>query len=419
MLMNPSLKDFWATQDVRYRILYGGRASSKSYDAVAELVRLTSKYKTKVLAARQFQNKITESVYTLIVETIERFGIKDHYTITERSIKHKTNGSEFIFLGIWRNIDEIKSTEGIDILYIEEAHALTEQQWDILNPTIRKKNSEIWCVFNPRSRLDFSWKRLVENPLPKSVVRKINYDENPFLSETMMEVIVEAEKEDREKFEHVYLGYPNESSDTALFAFKDVDRAMNRNGEASGATVIGCDVARYGNDSTVLAVRSGLWVKSILQRSKLSITEVADWTAHISNISGADAVVVDTIGIGAGVHDILMRQGIFSIDGNFGMKASEENTYMNKRAESYFKLSNAMKRGLSIPNDDELAEELLAIEYTFTESGKVKIIPKDKIKELLGRSPDKADALALTYFTDVMSSQQEEAVADFVPSNLY
>jgi len=418
--MNKHLKDFWETRDVRYRILYGGRASSKSYDAVAELVRLTSKFKTKVLAARQFQNKITESVYTLIVETIARFGLETQYSITERTIKHKFNGSEFIFLGIWRNIDEIKSTEGVDILYIEEAHALTEEQWDILNPTIRKRNSEIWCVFNPRSRLDFSWKRLVENPLPKSVVKKINYDENPFLSDTMLEVIEEAKKEDYEKFEHVYLGYPNESSETALFTYKDIDRAMSRNADSSGSTVIGCDVARFGNDSTVLVVRSGLWVKSILQRTKLSITEVADWTSHISNITAADAVVVDTIGIGAGVHDILIRQGVFSIDGNFGMKASEENTYINKRAESYFKLADAVKRGLALPKDDELAEELLAIEYTFNESGKVKIMPKDKIKEILGRSPDKADALALTYFTQVFSSidvgRNEEA---YVAPNLF
>jgi len=419
-LMNKHLKDFWETRDVRYRILYGGRASSKSYDAVAELVRLTSKFKTKVLAARQFQNKITESVYTLIVETIQRFGLEDQYSITERTIKHKFNGSEFIFLGIWRNIDEIKSTEGIDILYIEEAHALTEQQWDILNPTIRKRNSEIWCVFNPRSRLDFSWKRLVENPLPKSVVRKINYDENEFLSDTMLEVIEDAKKEDYEKYEHVYLGYPNESSETALFTYKDIDRAMSRNAEATGATVIGVDIARYGSDSTVITVRTGLWVKSILQRKNLSVTEVADWVHHIYNITDADAVIVDSIGLGAGLLDILITKGVRVVDGNVGFKAADTDTYFNKRAEAYFKLADAVKRGLALPRDsDELAEELLSVEYTFSENGKVKIMPKDKMKEVLGRSPDLADSLMLTYFTDIYKSDDAGIADNFIPSNLF
>ena len=67
----------------------------------------------------------------------------------------------------------------------------------------------------------------------------------------------------------------------------------------------------------------------------------------------------------------------------------------------YFKLREAIKRGASIPNDDELIEELLSIEYQFTESGKIKIKAKDQIKEDLGRSPDKADAFALLFFRDV------------------
>ena len=92
------------------------------------------------------------------------------------------------------------------------------------------------------------------------------------------------------------------------------------------------------------------------------------------------------------------------------MKPSDDKTYVNKRAESYFRLSQAFKRGLSVPDNPQLMEELLAISYEFGENGKVKIISKDKIKEELGRSPDLADALALTYFTDVMSSGSREIV---------
>lgn len=417
--MNPVLRDFWETP-ARYKVLYGGRASSKTWDAAAHAVRLTSNIKLKFMCVRQFQANIRESVYTIIKDTIERYGLTHEYNITDRTITHKITGSQFIFYGLWRNIDEVKSTEGIDVLWIEEGHNLTQDQFDTLDPTIRKQGSEIWLIFNPRSRIDYAWKNFVEKPLPNSIVRKINYTENPFLSETMLNVINAEKEKDLERFEHIYLGYPTEGSETALFTFKDIDRAMNRNASGSGSTVVGCDVARYGDDSTVLCIRSGLWVKSILQKRKLSITETADWTSTVANIAGADAVVVDTIGVGAGVHDILKRQGVFSIDGNFGMRAAQDNTYYNKRAEAYFKLADAVKRGLALPKDDDLAAELLAIEYVFMENGKVKIESKDKIKERLGRSPDKADALALTYFTDIHYRRDEkDYISDFVAPNVF
>lgn len=425
--MNPVLRSFWTQKyladktPIRYRVLYGGRASSKSWDASGRAIFIASQAKVKVLCGRQFQNKISESVYTLLVKTIERFGMTSEFKITDTSIKHKITGSEFIFLGLWRNIDEIKSLEDIDILWLEEAHALTKEQWDIIDPTIRKQGSEIWVIFNPRSRLDFGWKRFVEKPLASSIIRKINYDENPFLSETMKQVIAQAKIDDPENFDNIYLGYPNESSETALFTFKDVERAMNRNGDASGTTVIGCDVARFGDDSSVLATRSGMWVKSILKRNKLRITETADWASRISTLFQADAIIVDTIGMGVGVHDILIKKGEFAIDGNFGMKPSNPDVYYNKRAESYARLAEAVKKGLSLPHDDELAEELLAIEYKFNEAGRMQIEPKDKLKDRLGRSPDKADAVALTFFTDIASRSKEEnaRIDSYVAPNVF
>ncbi|EPO2685815.1 phage terminase large subunit, partial [Shigella flexneri] len=73
-------------------------------------------------------------------------------------------GSEFVFYGLWRNIEEIKSLEGIDVLWLEEAHALTEYQWKILEPTIRKEGSECWFIFNPGLVTDFVWRNFVVDP---------------------------------------------------------------------------------------------------------------------------------------------------------------------------------------------------------------------------------------------------------------
>ncbi|EPO3205342.1 phage terminase large subunit, partial [Shigella flexneri] len=109
----------------------------------------------------QIQNKIEESVYTLLKIQIDRFGLRHRFRILNNKIINRVTGSEFVFYGLWRNIEEIKSLEGIDVLWLEEAHALTEYQWKILEPTIRKEGSECWFIFNPGLVTDFVWRNFV------------------------------------------------------------------------------------------------------------------------------------------------------------------------------------------------------------------------------------------------------------------
>ena len=138
--LNKILRDFWDTP-ARNRILFGGRSSSKSWDAAGRAVGLARIAKLKFLCARQFQNKIDESVFPLLKSQINRFGFQKEFDIIKNKITHKRTGSEFIFTGLWNHIDEIKSLEGVDVLWIEEAHNLMEDQWKILEPTIRKEHS--------------------------------------------------------------------------------------------------------------------------------------------------------------------------------------------------------------------------------------------------------------------------------------
>lgn len=186
--LNPALKDFWLAP-ARNRVLYGGRSSSKSWDAAGFIIFLACNYKLRVCCARQFQNKIAESVYTLLKIQIERFGLESQFKILDNSIVNLKTGTEFLFYGLWRSIDEVKSLEGIDILWLEEAHNLTADQWKVLEPTIRKEGSQVWIIFNPKLATDFAYKRFVSKPPPNTVIRKINYDENPFLSQTMIDKI--------------------------------------------------------------------------------------------------------------------------------------------------------------------------------------------------------------------------------------
>ena len=176
--LNPCLREFWMTK-ARNKVLYGGRASSKSWDAAGFATYLADNLKLRVLCTRQFQNRIDESVYSLLKIQIDRFGLNHRFKITDKSIINKFTNTEFLFYGLARNINEVKSTESVDILWIEEANSLNEEQWKVLEPTIRKEGSQIWLVFNPGLITDFVYQRFVVNPPPDTIVRKINYNENP------------------------------------------------------------------------------------------------------------------------------------------------------------------------------------------------------------------------------------------------
>jgi hypothetical protein len=122
----------------RNKVLYGGRSSSKSWDAAGFAIYLADHYPLRFLCTRQIQNKIEESVYALLKIQINRFGLRHRFRILDNKIINRHTGAEFIFYGLWRHIEEIKSLESVDVLWNEEAHAITEAQWEILEPTIRK-----------------------------------------------------------------------------------------------------------------------------------------------------------------------------------------------------------------------------------------------------------------------------------------
>lgn len=253
--LNPALRAFWRTRS-RYKALYGGRASSKSHDAAGFAVYLAANFKVRILCARQFQNRISESVYNLIKDKIENSEFNGEFILTNNSIIHKNTGSEFIFYGIARNLSEIKSTEGIDILWLEEANYLTKEQWDTIEPTIRKNGSQIWLIWNPDEYTDFVHQNFVINPPADCLTRMINYEENPFLSETMVKVIADHYVRDPKSAQHIYGGLPKMGGDKSvinlLYILAAVDAHIKLGWEPSGQKRIGFDVADDGGDTNAM-----------------------------------------------------------------------------------------------------------------------------------------------------------------------
>lgn len=167
--------------------------------------------------------------------------------------------------------------------------------------------------------------------------------------------------------------------------------------------VLGVDVARFGDDDSVLQLRQGLWADKQVKVHGQNTMEVAAMVVSYINLHKPDAVFIDVGNMGAGVVDRVRQLGYPVMEVNFGQSAVQKDRYANIRAEMYFKLREWLQQGGCIPNDPALKAELTVTEYKFTPAGKIILQPKEEIKEMVGRSPDGADALALTFAYPVVA----------------
>jgi phage terminase large subunit len=168
----------------RYKVYYGGRGGAKSWAYARALLIIAKQYPVRILCAREFQTSITDSVHRLLCDQISALGFDRDFT-PGRSVIKSRSGAEFMFEGLRHNIKEIKSKEGIDICWVEEAESVSKESWDILIPTIRKDGSEIWISYNPMEEEAPTHQRFVVKPHPDSIVVKVNWSDNPHFPETL------------------------------------------------------------------------------------------------------------------------------------------------------------------------------------------------------------------------------------------
>jgi phage terminase large subunit len=169
----------------RYKVLYGGRGAAKSWGVARALLLLGAEKPLRILCARELQKSIKGSVHELLDRQIALMGLSHVYTVLQHSITCHVTGTEFFFEGIRANADQIKSYEGIDICWVEEAHKVSKTSWDILIPTIRKAGSEIWISFNPVLETDDTYKRFVLSKRSDAAVVRLTWRDNPWFGEVM------------------------------------------------------------------------------------------------------------------------------------------------------------------------------------------------------------------------------------------
>ena len=171
----------------------------------------------RILCAREFQTSIKDSVHKLLCDQIVDIGLLDFYEITQNSIRGK-NGTEFAFVGLKNNVANVKSYEGVDICWVEEAQTVSRNSWNVLIPTIRKEGSEIWVSFNPELETDETYQRFVLNPPENCVSVKINWNDNPWFPETLRLEKDSLKNRDPAAYDVVWEGLCRQTVDGAIFA---------------------------------------------------------------------------------------------------------------------------------------------------------------------------------------------------------
>jgi len=201
----------------RYKVAYGGRGSGKSWGFARALIIQAAQKQLRILCAREIQRSIKQSVHQLLSDQIQAMGYGAFYEILENEVRGK-NGSQITFTGLANNtVESIKSYEGVDICWCEESQTISKRSWDILIPTIRKPNSEIWVSFNPDLDTDDTYQRFVVNPPEDSIVEKVNYADNPWFPDVLEQERLYS-KANNPDYENIWEGECKSAVDGAIYA---------------------------------------------------------------------------------------------------------------------------------------------------------------------------------------------------------
>lgn len=379
--------------------------------------------KLRIWCAREVQEAIWQSVHHVFCELISKYQLDDYFKITDKDITCLSTGSYFMFRGFrgtggQYSEEGLKAYEDFDILWIEEAAACSMQSLLVVSKTIRKEGSEIIASFNRVLEEDPIWRfgcyevgDIYKNKVfidDDRIVIYATIDDNPFASSTILkERETDKKRLDPDEYNKVWLGYPDRSGQFKAFfpralLYMEVSPVPFEEYNKY-ETIVGFDPNGGGKDSACAVCRQGRLIRDIsVFRGIKDPLELANTFIAYKRNFGANKAYCDR-GYGQGVLAIAQNMGEHIIPVDFGGRAQRESC-LNKRAEMYLKAKEWLQDGGCFgdyKNEDviELRRELQYIEYNLRKSddGKIALAPKDDIRKLLGRSPDRADAFVLTF----------------------
>ena len=202
----------------RYKGAWGGRGSGKSHFFAELLIERNIMERVDAVCIREVQRTLNQSVKKLLESKIEALNVGSYFDVQDKRIKSR-HGGTIIFEGMQNHTaDSIKSLEGFDVAWTEEAQSLSQRSLDLLRPTIRKPGSELWFSWNPNLETDpVDLLLRGEKPPPDAVVVKANYRDNPWLPDVLKAELDYDQRRDPDKFRHVWLGEYQRNSEARVF----------------------------------------------------------------------------------------------------------------------------------------------------------------------------------------------------------
>lgn len=213
----PKWSECLFDESARYIAVKGGRGSGKSRSVATALNLRAAAKPLRILCVREIQKSIRDSSKRLLDDDAERNGLSSFYTSLETEVRG-ANGSLFLFAGLRSNIDSIKSLEGIDIAWVEEAQSVSKTSLETLIPTIRKPGSQIIFTWNPKHETDPIEEMFGREDLPPDTrLKTVNYVDNPWFPDVLQKEADYDLKRDPEKYNHVWMGGYLRNSESRVF----------------------------------------------------------------------------------------------------------------------------------------------------------------------------------------------------------
>jgi phage terminase large subunit len=382
---------------MRIKLAKSGRGTGKSWAIASLLIQLAHRRKVRIGCFREIQKTLEESSYALMKQTVERLGYQG-WKITNESLESPC-GSKIIFRGLKdiRAANQVKGLESFDIFWLEEAAVISNESLSMIMPTLRKPGSELWASWNPETESDPIDLRLWQSN--RDDVFRIWLEpgpiDNPWWGPELQKEMEADYALDPDEAEHIWGGQPRKQGQRSVMSRVAIRAAMERKIEPVGIVQIGCDVARYGDDRTVIYKRKGLAIVDHKSFSKQDTMTTAYECWAMANHDPSIPIYVDDSGVGGGVTDRLRELGAKVYPVNFGGSPADKDKYTSIADELWF---NFPVDEASIPDDPVLMAELSGRQYAYDHQGRRKIESKDDYKKRCGRSPDEADALLLCYY---------------------
>lgn len=359
----------------------------------------------RIFCGREIQATIEESVYTLLLDLINKFALA--YRTTKAKISCLTSGSTFGFKGFReRGSVNIRGLEGVHIVWVDEAQALTKPTLDALIPTLRQDNVKFIFTLNRFMREDAVMEL---SSRPDCLHIHVNYDENPFCPVTLLDEAEQCRLRSQRDYEHIWLGQPMKLGDEYIFNSEHLEYSIKNTPYGDlffKARILGIDIAAQGNDSNVATIidRASAEHWKLTQQIKWDEPDTTITTGNIIRLIAEwkpNVIILDVGGIGWAVYNNLNAakiSNVYPFDG--GSRKGIGPRSLNVRADGYWNLRDWFENKFICAGEGyrETLKQLERLKRKPRPDGLNQVREKREYKEDHGHSPDEADSLMMAVY---------------------